>query len=650
MTGETPIFPFGPSPPFAPKTRWYEKTSLGNDGELWMNKTLILLALPLLLLLRASAEVRVEQAADHAVTVNAPAYTAAFDATGDLTALAVKDAKVLTHKFCGLEKTPPAEVSVRVIGQMIAVRSGTARVEWTFADDSIHVLTEGYNFECQIDPTVKAVLAPGGAGGPFPQYAGGSTGLVLANGLTVQYSGIHVHMNRFLPAGYTGGGLKAGDLVEFEMKLGAPAEAAQFLSGLGIGAVGNRYGELSAGGNQGGGLVHFPGGVKIAFASVQQNLGKAPFELEYRLSVLDHYVAGKEVATDKRAATIEAGGKAAVEWAVPELPPGFYYLTLEAWRGTTKLTETRQTFAVDLAHCAHPLTRPADFAEFWKRQEARLKAVPPNPVLKLISVPALPDKAYEVLLDVPGGGKVRGCLLVPAKPGPGPAVFGSLLEKVLNDKMTQAAAPDFKAGDAVEFTIQLPEDGTYSRWTSADDNNLLQCVFHYLRAIDFLAARPEVNPQRIKVNGASRSGPLAVISAALRPDAICAVDAFVHTSAGLSWTDKPYSGWGMPGGHRPANAEQVAKLAAMAAYVDPVNHAPDVKCPIIFGYGVDDTLAPPQGIEAMYHLAGAAWKRISRDAGGHQYSNGYQLLQKELNTLLNAAGGGPDPTRTLKDH
>ena len=74
-----------------------------------------------------------------------------------------------------------------------------------------------------------------------------------------------------------------------------------------------------------------------------------------------------------------------------------------------------------------------------------------------------------------------------------------------------------------------------------------------------------VRADRIVVSGASRSGPLAVITAARRPRNICGVSAFVHTSAGISWTDKPYLPWGLPGGHNPADADQVKRLAAMAA-------------------------------------------------------------------------------------
>jgi len=140
-----------------------------------------------------------------------------------------------------------------------------------------------------------------------------------------------------------------------------------------------------------------------------------------------------------------------------------------------------------------------------------------------------------------------------------------------------------------------------------------------------------------------------VIAAARRPRNVCGVSAWVHTSAGISWTDKPYLGWGHPGHHNPADPEHVRRWAAMAAYVDPVNHAPDVTCPIWFGWGLDDGLAQPQGIEAMYRHTASQWKRISRDAGGHQYSAGMQKLDAELRALLKS-GDALNQSSTLRDH
>jgi cephalosporin-C deacetylase-like acetyl esterase len=94
----------------------------------------------------------------------------------------------------------------------------------------------------------------------------------------------------------------------------------------------------------------------------------------------------------------------------------------------------------------------------------------------------------------------------------------------------------------------------------------------------------------------------------------------------------------------------VAAFTAMAAYFDPVNFAPDMTVPWITAYGLDDTLAQPQGIEVMYALSPAKWKRISRDGGGHQYSPGFQKLQKELAAYLQTAATSGTDEKIMKEH
>jgi cephalosporin-C deacetylase-like acetyl esterase len=597
------------------------------------------------------AEVSIRQADDKSVAVTTGVYTAKIDSKGNLAELAVKGAKAFTHTFGDPGKPPAEPPSINVVNHMVAMRSGPARVEWTFGEDTLGFLSQGYNFECTLDASVKSIMTAGGKGGPLGQYNGGATGLILANGLTVANAkaAMHVHGRRYIPAEYISGGVKPGSLIEHELRLGSPAGGAEFLGGITIAALGPSTAELAEGGNAGGGFPHFPRSAPIGFTTTQETVGTSEFPLEYRASIVDHYVAGKEVFAGKQAATLPPQGGTRVEWSVPPLPPGFYYLTVSAWQGEQKLTETKQTFTVDLPHYTRPLTRPADWDAFWARQEKLLAETPGNPRLAEIGAKALAGKVFEVSLDMPGGRTLRGCLVVPGKPT-GPAGFGSLTaDRLQSDIATRAKDGSLALPKGVQFTIALPADATYTRWNSADDNNLLDCVLWYLRGIDFLAMRPEVKPDRILVSGASRSGPLAVIAAARRPRNVCGVSAFVHTSAGISWTDKPYLSWGLPGGHNPADAGKVARLAAMAAYVDPVNHALDVTCPIWFGWGLDDGLSQPQGIEAMYHLCRSKWKRISRDAGGHQYSGGMKQLAAELQALLDA-GGGIDQSGTLEDH
>jgi cephalosporin-C deacetylase-like acetyl esterase len=399
--------------------------------------------------------------------------------------------------------------------------------------------------------------------------------------------------------------------------------------------VGSDFICLRQGGNQAGGLVHFPDADKAVFASVQENISPEEFALEYRLEVLDHYVAGKAVAQDERAATLKPGMKAEMTWKLPALPPGFYYLTLAAFRGGEKLTSTSVTFTVDLPHYTHPLTRPADFRAFWDAKLKALRALPFNDKLTEVAERST-DAAvhYSLELTVAGGATVKTTLQVPRKAGQYVGRFGA------NDKATD--------GDAVLIGYPMPETATFTRWTSRDDNNMLDCYLLAVRLTDYLRSRPEVG--RIYLFGASRTGPIQFANAALDPTRVAAVDIHVPTSAGIGWTDKPYYGWGVPNGYDPKDAEQVAHFAAMAAYFDPVNFAPDLKVPVIMAYGIGDDLARPQGIEAMYQLAASPWKRISRDPGGHQYSPGFQQLQKDLAAYLQTATGAGADEKILKEH
>lgn len=136
-----------------------------------------------------------------------------------------------------------------------------------------------------------------------------------------------------------GSGINFGDKLEFDLKIGAPVAAVQLLSRIEINGVGNSYGNLLDDGNQGNGIVHFTDPTKIAFHSTQASQAKEQFQLEYTLAILNHKVAGKEVARQTQAVSMDAGGKVELNWNIPKLAPGFYYLTVAVWKDGTKFSD-----------------------------------------------------------------------------------------------------------------------------------------------------------------------------------------------------------------------------------------------------------------------------------------------------------------------
>lgn len=584
-----------------------------------------------------AGEVKIEQAQDRSVQVKTAVYTAQIDAKGNLTELSVKGAKAFTHNF-GNPGKPPAEAPViNVTNQMVAVRSGQMRVEWTFDEETIKFLTEGYTFECTLDPSVKASVAPGG-GGAIGKYNGGCTAIIMTNDLTISSKGaMHVHERRYFPAGYTNGGCKPGAQVENEFRLGAPADAAQMLGRVDLEALGIDRAVLTQDGNQGGYIPHFSDSAKIVLKSKQENLSKQEFSLNQKLTVLDHYVAGKTVFEQNQPATLAPGQKSEITWNLPVLPSGFYYATLDVCRGEQKMNSAKLTFTVDLPHYTHQLTRPADFADFWKKQLAALRAIPFD--AKLTEVPQKSTDAavwYDLELTIAGGKRLQTFLQVPRQPGKYTAQFGG------GDKATNPTT--------VFLNMPIKEVGmmTYTNWKSREDNNMLESYLFAVRLTDYLRSRSDVSG--IYLFGASRTGPIQFVNAALDSSKIIGVDIHVPTSAGIGWTDKPYRAWGVPNQYNPAEPKQVAAFTAMAAYFDPVNFAPDMTVPWITAYGLDDGLSQPQGIEVMFQLSPAKWKRISRDPGGHQYSPGFQKLQKELAAQIQATAAPATDERILKDH
>ncbi len=166
-------------------------------------------------LARLQAEVSVTKTPDGGVEVKTPVYEVSIGKDGSLGTLSVKGAPALAHRFVDQPGDKPfANTVVNVTGSLVAVRSGTARAEWSFAEDEVKLVCEGYNFAGQVDPSVRMTMVTGGKNLPYDakQYGGGGVmGLVLANDLTAAFSiPMHIQRQRLLPNGYTNGGLKPG--------------------------------------------------------------------------------------------------------------------------------------------------------------------------------------------------------------------------------------------------------------------------------------------------------------------------------------------------------------------------------------------------------------------------------------------------------
>ncbi|MHC4169710.1 MAG: acetylxylan esterase, partial [Planctomycetota bacterium] len=126
----------------------------------------------------------------------------------------------------------------------------------------------------------------------------------------------------------------------------------------------------------------------------------------------------------------------------------------------------------------------------------------------------------------------------------------------------------------------------------------MDCV----RAVDFLESRPEIDKSRIGVEGGSQGGGLSLATAALDPRiAFCAPDIpwlgdWVGYVAASDW----------PHEHYPELIEDFpgltfAEINRVLSYVDTMNLADRIKCPVLMSVGLQDAVCPPRNSFATYN-------------------------------------------------
>jgi len=123
-----------------------------------------------------------------------------------------------------------------------------------------------------------------------------------------------------------------------------------------------------------------------------------------------------------------------------------------------------------------------------------------------------------------------------------------------------------------------------------------------LRAIDFLASRPEIDQARIGVEGGSQGGGLSFATAALDPRiAFCAPDIpWLGDWVGYLETDK----W--PHENYPKLCETQPGLTfdginRFLSYFDTMNMAAWITCPVLMSVGLQDDVCPPRTSFATYN-------------------------------------------------
>jgi cephalosporin-C deacetylase len=279
--------------------------------------------------------------------------------------------------------------------------------------------------------------------------------------------------------------------------------------------------------------------------------------------------------------------------------------------------------------------RPADFESFWTGLLAELDAVPAN-----ASFEHLPHRStdlvdtFEVRYDSIDGVRIAGWYCVPRHvPPPYPAVL-SLPGYVSEPEIPKAWAERGYAAFGVAPRGKLRSNRQYDPgYPGLLTHNIVdRGTYGYrgfyldaVRAVEVVAARPEVDTDRIGVTGSSQGGALTVVLAALRPGLIrCGTAGAPYlcgivAAAGLT-RSQPYE---EINDYLRAYPDRLDAVRETVAYFDGINFAPMISTPLLVYIGLADDVCPPEtGFALRDALVNApvefhAHADCSHDAGHH---------------------------------
>ncbi len=288
--------------------------------------------------------------------------------------------------------------------------------------------------------------------------------------------------------------------------------------------------------------------------------------------------------------------------------------------------------------------RPADFTAFWRHTKELLAETPvewervpdeamttPERTVNWVKLPSLHGRTIYGWLAVPkvvADNANRGYLWLPgyswgnSPPGPeslypGTVTLGLNLHGNLPD--TPYVHPFAQGREYITEGIESPETYIFR-----------DIICHCLRALEVLAAQPEVDADKLLVGGMSQGGGLALVTAALAAERVrlCLADMpwLCDLDRALSLIDRSRyaNGRRIPDGraliedYAEARPQEREAIFRTYRYFDPLSHAADIRCPTQMSAGGRDPSCRPPTIFSVYNEITASKEMLYLPETGHE--------------------------------
>ena len=259
-----------------------------------------------------------------------------------------------------------------------------------------------------------------------------------------------------------------------------------------------------------------------------------------------------------------------------------------------------------------PQTKEADFADFWREQVEKLRAVPLKVERRELDLPYKTFKVYEITYNTHDDTVVTGYLSVPCtysgKKIPCVAIyhggggsFGIFPEYVATgictfsidtrsqggktyDRAEYDVVDDYHGGNAIMSHGLLDNEGFYMR------NIYLDAV----RAIDVIETLPEVDSDKIVAYGQSQGGALTIVASALSGKVKKAYPSVPSYSCLEKRVENASGVFGAVNAYLKAHPENTDAVLKTLSYFDVNNMVSLLKIPTEFFLGLaDPTCLPP---------------------------------------------------------
>lgn len=339
-----------------------------------------------------------------------------------------------------------------------------------------------------------------------------------------------------------------------------------------------------------------------------------------------------------RTVTLDAEGQATVSGTLPE--PGFLQCRVTVKNGEQTASALGGAgFQPEKIVPAAKL--PEDFDAFWDAGKKELAAVPLDVRLTPDNRSTAEVEIQKISLANVRGSRVYGWLSVPKKQGPHPA----LLVVPGAGVSPQGPASLYARMGAITLNISVHDmevDLPAAAYTEAQNGALKayphqgktdrekfyyrRVVLGCIRALDYLAGRPDWNRKHLVVAGSSQGGALSLITAGVDPR-VTALSANVPAMCDhAGYTIGRVSGWPQLG--EQGKAADLEAVTRTSAYYDAVNFARKFKGPALVSAGFIDRTCSPTSVYAAYNVLRGPKEMMNFPLMGHAVDPRFSARQE----------------------